>query len=92
MVKKIYKEGEYAYFIPKGEIVKIMGSTPKNGVFFKSHRLKVLSLKEIDPMTGSPKLYYECNPAALAPINDQDVQLFLKFHYNSQNIRTFRQL
>ena len=87
-----YKNGEYAYFIPKGEIVKILSSTTKQGVFKTKNIVRVMSLNEIDPNTGKVKQYYDCSPGVLSPIVDQDIQFLLKLSYSCPKFNTIRQL
>ena len=91
-MKKSYSIGEYAYFIPKGEIVKIIGSTKKPGILRDKNYIRVLSLTQIDPTTNQPIQYYDCNIYSLLPINDKDVQFLLKMHFNNETFNLMRRL
>lgn len=91
-MKKTYSPGEYAYFAPKGEIVKIIRSVKKPGVFKDKYYIRVLSLTQIDPITGKAIQYYDCNSYALLPINDKDIQFLLKMHFNNDTFNLIRRL
>jgi hypothetical protein len=88
----VYSQGEYAYFTPKGEIVKIIGSTKTKGFLGDKYLIRVLSLKQINPVNGKPKQFYDCNGYALLPIMDEDVQYFLRMTYESEKFNLIRQL
>lgn len=87
----VYKQGEYAYFVGKGEIVRIIGSTKSKG-FLKTTTFRVLSLKDIDPFSDQPTMYYECNQYALAPILDPNIQFLIRMAYKDQKFTIIRQL
>lgn len=91
-MKKSYNVGEFVYFTPKGEIVKIIGSTKKSGVFRDKYYIRVLSLSNIDPKTGKAIKYYDCNYQSLKPINDKDIQFLLKMHFNNETFNLIRRL
>jgi len=91
-MKKAYRPGEYAYFTPKGEIVKIIGGSKKPGIFKDKYYIRVLSLSQIDPITGNAIQYYDCNYQALLPINDKDIQFLLKMNFNNDTFNLIRRL
>ena len=93
MVDYEYEKGEYAYLFNKGEIVKILRSTPLEDKYdMETMHLTVVSLKDMDSFTGKPELIYKCNKYALCPILDEDVQLMFKMIFNSKKFTILKNL
>ena len=91
-IKHSYRQGEYAYLSTVGEIVRILGSTSKDGIFGTKYYIQVESLKDVDPITNKADRYYECSAKVLFPIKDSDVQLFFRMLYSAQEFNTLRVL
>ena len=90
--KHIFKQGEYAYFTPTCEIVEIIGSVKKEGWIRNRTNIRVLSPNNIDPLTGKPLKYYDCNVQVLQPILDDSVQFLFKMLYKDEKFTVIRHL